>query len=76
MKHYFLFILTTLSALLVSCNGIDQPEKGKDTDEPQIEDSLVYLAFMEDPGDFANPERGYYYPFAFHKAGDPVSAAN
>ena len=79
MRYRVLFAATAaVLACCISCKKVDQPKKGGDKgneeQETPVEDKLTHLHFIEETSDFANPERGYYYPYSFSKAGKPVSA--
>lgn len=60
-----LAIALTLSA---GCSSGNDPQADIPTPvpDPESDPSLTRIAYTEFPSAFPNPERGFYYPYAFH----------
>ena len=68
--------------LLHPVGGNDDPEEnpGKDpeedpADDPKNDETLVRTTYEELTTAFPNPERGFYYPYAYHFDNGAISAA-
>lgn len=76
MKRFFIYATAAITACCLSCNGIGQPNDPGHNGDTQEEDNFTHLHFIYDTKDFANPERGFYYPYSFTRAGNAVSASD
>lgn len=68
-------ILASFMALCACTNKGPESTGNKPKPDDQQEADVTLLDFYETDEDFANPERGFYFPVGFHHAGSPVSVS-
>jgi len=71
-------LLAALLLLACGCSSgnDDSPvTPGPDNEEPTPDDTLVDCTYTELQGAFPNPERGFYYPYAYHFEGGEIPSA-